>query len=190
MIHQIVNLHHGVFGRLERIAGSWFLPLAARLVFLAVLFNYYLWSAFTKVGEGLAGFFSIRAGAYYQILTESVLARYDDDTALVPFHLDLVVWFGTYSEFLLPVLIVLGLFTRLAALGMIAFIAVQSWVDINLHGVEAATAGAWFDRFSGGLIADQRSLWVFLLIVLVVRGGGAISLDRLLAARFASRKAG
>ena len=51
---------------------------------------------------------------------------------LLPYGL--VVTVGTYSEFLLPVLIVLGLFTRIAALGMIGFTLVQSFVDITWHG--------------------------------------------------------
>ena len=93
------------------------------------------------------------------------------------------MWLGTYSEFVLPLLIVVGLFTRLAALGMIGFVLVQSYVDIAVHKVGSQTAGAWFDRFSDGLIWDQRTLWVFLLLYLVVKGAGLISLDALLSRR-------
>ena len=144
-------------------------------------------SAGTKVGEGLTGFFMIRDGAYFQILTEQGLMAYDFDTANVPFHLDLVVWLGTYMEFLLPVLIVIGLFTRIAAVGMIVFVLVQSFVDINFHGVGIETAGMLFDRDSASLIYDQRTLWVFLLGVLAIKGAGAISLDRILAPLLKSR---
>jgi putative oxidoreductase len=73
-----------------------------------------------------------------------------------------------------------GLLTRLAALGMIGFIFVQSIVDITGHGVAGADIGAWFDKASSALILDQRSFWVFALIVLVVRGAGPLSLDRVL----------
>ena len=45
---------------------------------------------------------------------------------------------------------------------------------------DAQTIGAWFDRQSGSLIMDQRAFWIFLLVVLVLRGGGPLSLDRLL----------
>ena len=79
------------------------------------------------------------------------------------------------------VLIVLGLFTRLAALGMLVFVAVQSYVDIAFHGVDAETIGALFDRLPSATIADQRALWAFLLVTLVIKGGGALSLDALLS---------
>jgi putative oxidoreductase len=78
----------------------------------------------------------------------------------------------------LPMLIVAGLATRLAALGMIAFIAVQSFVDVAFHHADAATIGALFDRLPGAVILDRRALWIFLLVVLVVKGAGALSLDR------------
>jgi putative oxidoreductase len=64
---------------------------------------------------------------------------------------------------------------------MIGFIGVQSWVDVTGHNLGAADIGAWFDRLPSALILDQRAFWVFLLIVLVLRGAGPISADRLLA---------
>lgn len=181
MLKTLTGLHDTIFGAVERLAGDWFTGLAARFVFLAVLMNYYLSSAATKVGEGFTGFFTIRSGAYYQILTEKGLEAYSYDVANVPFYLDAVVWMGTYAEFVLPVLILIGLFTRIAAAGMIVFVIVQSWVDINLHGVDAKTAGSWFDRFPDGAIMDQRLLWVFVLAMLVVKGAGTVSADRLLS---------
>jgi len=75
------------------------------------------------------------------------------------------------------------LLTRLAALGMIGFVIVQSVTDIVGHGVSigAAANDTWFDRYSDGLILDQRAFWVFVLLVLVIRGAGPFSLDRLIA---------
>lgn len=175
----IRNLHNAVFGAIERAAGDWFLPLAARLAFLAVLFFYFLNSWATKVEGGVLGFFSVKDGAYYQIVPWAVEAA-GGDPAQVGFLDHLVVLAGTVAEFVLPVLIVAGLFTRIAALGMMAFVAVQTWVDVNFHGVAGDTLGALFDRFSDSLVADQRTLWAFLLLVLVVKGGGAVSLDAIL----------
>ena len=83
-----------------------------------------------------------------------------------------------WAEAVLPLLIILGLVTRLAALGMIGFIAVQSLTDIYGHMVDADTLGAWFDRSLGSLILDQRALWVMLLVVLVLKGAGPLSVDR------------
>ena len=83
----------------------------------------------------------------------------------------------------MPLLIVLGLLTRLAALGMIGFVLLQSLTDIVGHGADAATVGAWFDRASDALILDQRAFWLLALLVLVLNGAGPLSLDRLLFAR-------
>ncbi|MCC2111053.1 MAG: DoxX family protein [Hyphomicrobiales bacterium] len=189
LIERIVAVHTAIFSRLQTALDGWFLEAAARFVFAGVLLLYYLNSAKTKVGSGFPDMFVPQVGAYAQILpktTESV--GYDiSQIAFLPYGL--MVLAGTYAEFILPVLIVLGLFTRLAGLGMIGFIAVQSYVDINFHGADEKTIGALFDRFSDSLISDQRTLWVFVLLVLVVRGGGALSLDYLLGRRFAPDRA-
>jgi putative oxidoreductase len=95
---------------------------------------------------------------------------------------------GTWAEFLLPLLIVVGLFSRLAALGMIGFVILQSLTDLYGHGAieEAATVGAWFDKVPDAVILDQRALWVFLLLVIAVKGAGPLSLDRVLSGRQAA----
>lgn len=185
---QIGCLHRCVFGYAEAKLDGWFLGLLARLVFAAVLLVYYLNSAGTKVGDGIAGFFSVGDNAYFQILP-SVVEAYGYDASQVPFFpYDIIVFAGTYAEFLLPILIVLGLFTRLASLGMIGFILVQSYVDIAFHGADAKTIGAWFDRFADAAILDQRALWVFLLLTLVVKGAGMISLDWVLGKKLLAKR--
>jgi putative oxidoreductase len=177
MITRLAGCYNQIFDRVQRSLEDWFLGLAARFVFAGVLLVYLYNSALTKVGDGLPGFFTITDNAYIQILP-GVVERFDYDASLIPFFpYDIIVVAGTYSEFILPALIVIGLFTRVAALGMIGFVAVQSFVDINFHGADEKTTGALFDRFSDSLIVDQRSLWVFLLIYLVIRGPGLFSLD-------------
>ncbi|MDZ4135176.1 MAG: DoxX family membrane protein [Paracoccaceae bacterium] len=154
-------------------------PLLARFSFAAVLLVYFWSSAITKLGPGLFGFLQPSDGAYIQIFPQVVEAIGYDFDQLGLFH-RVVVMAGTWAEFLLPLLVVLGLFTRLAALGMIGFIMVQSATDILGHGVAGDDLGHWFDRASDALILDQRALWVFLLLVLVLKGGGALSLDTVL----------
>ncbi len=83
---------------------------------------------------------------------------------------------GTWAEFILPLLVVIGLFTRAAAFGMIGFVVVQSLTDVVGHG---ASLGAFFDAASDSAL-DQRAFWIFLLLYLVFRGAGPISLDRFL----------
>ena len=156
------------------------LPLLARFTFAAVLLPYFWHSAATKLGDGFFGFLSPSVGAYAQIFPKVFEAAGYDVSKLGIFHWA-VVTAGTWAEFVLPALIVLGLLTRLAALGMAGFIAVQSLTDLYGHGgiEHAATLGAWFDRVPDGVILDQRAFWVFTLAVLVVQGAGALSLDRL-----------
>jgi putative oxidoreductase len=176
----LLSLYDKIVSAVERLTQGWFFGLFARFAFASVLIFYFLNSARTKVGEGLTGFLSISDNAYYQIALPAVEAAGGDVSQVAFFPWGLMVAAGTYAEFMLPGLIVLGLFTRIAAVGMVAFVAVQSYVDIVVHRVGAETIGAMFDRFPDGLIADQRLLWIFPLVYLTVRGAGAISLDRLL----------
>lgn len=173
------TLHHRLFAAVESLAGSWFTGLAARLIFAAVLFVYFFNSWTTKVEGGFPGILLVKDNAYYQIVPWAVEAAGGDVSRIGLFE-RLVVHAGTYAEIVLPLLIVLGLFARLAALGMTGFVAVQSFVDIRFHQVGAQTTGAWFDRFPDSLIADQRALWVFLLLVIVLKGAGGLSVDGLL----------
>lgn len=188
LIARIAAVHHAIFARLQAALDGWFLELSARFVFAAVLLLYYLNSATTKIGSGFPDMFVPQVGAYAQILPKVTESVGYDVSQIAFFPHGLIVYAGTYGEFLLPVLVVLGLFTRLASLGMIAFIAVQTYVDINFHGADDKTIGGLFDRFSDSLISDQRTLWIFLLMVLVVRGGGALSLDHLLGRRLAGAR--
>lgn len=155
------------------------MPSLARLVFAGTLLMYYWNSGLTKLGEGL---FSPALGAYTQILPRAFEAA-GYDASQIGIIGRLVVLAGTWAEFALPILILLGLFTRLAALGMIGFVFVQSWVDIFGHGIAAEDIGAWFDRFPDALIVDQRAFWVMVLLILVARGAGPLSADFLLARR-------
>ena len=164
------------------------LPTLARLVFAAVLLMYFWVSGLTKLGDGLLGLVRPSTGAYAQIFPRALEAVGYDSTQLSLFQ-HLVVLAGTWAEFLLPALIVLGLLTRLAALGMIGFVTLQSLTDLYGHGgiAHPQTLGAWFDRIPDALILDQRAFWVFLLLVLVIKGAGPVSLDRLLAPRLGSK---
>jgi putative oxidoreductase len=72
-------------------------------------------------------------------------------------------------EFLLPVLLVLGLMTRLSALGLLMItMVIQLFVYPD----------AWW---------SAHAYWVGLLLVLIARGAGGISLDSLVVSRVSSR---
>ncbi len=174
---ELLHFYRGFTDRLA--AADWLIPTLARLIFAGVLLVYYLNSGLTKLGDGVLGIFFPSTGAYAQIFPRAFEAVGYDSDALNLFHW-LVVVAGTVAEFVLPILIVIGLLTRLAALGMIGFVVMQSLTDIYGHG-QASALGAWFDRFSDALILDQRAFWIFLLVVLVIKGAGPLSLDRLIA---------
>lgn len=175
----LTRLHTSIFAPLEK--ADWILPTIARFLFAAVLAVYFWVSGLTKIDGGI---FSPSIGAYAQIFPKPLEAVGYDVSQLSVYH-TLVVMAGTWAEFVLPALIILGLFTRLAAIGMIGFIVVQSLTDLNGHDKwgDALVLGAWFDAPSGSLIMDQRALWILLLLVLVIKGAGPLSLDRALSSR-------
>ncbi len=174
-MNRLARVYRSLSGLLDR-AVSPLLPGVARLVFAGVLLAYFWASAVTKLGPGPFGIFFPSSGGFVQIYPRAMEAvSYDSSQLGILPHL--VVVAGLLAEFLLPLLIIVGFLTRLAALGMIGFVAVQTATDIFGHGAET---GAWFDRASDHLIADQRALWVVLLLVLVAKGAGALSLDRAL----------
>lgn len=172
----------------DRIASGLFrlsaglVPTLARVAFAGVLLIYFWNSARTKLGDGMLGLFRPSDGAYIQIFPKAFEAAGYDSSQFGFLHWA-VALAGTWAEFLLPALILVGLFTRLAALGMIGFVLVQSVTDILGHGVGGDDLGRWFDAASGALILDQRALWVLLLASLVLMGAGPLSLDRVLAHR-------
>lgn len=180
MIRTLTSLHDTVFRGIEGLAVP-VLTTLARFIFAATLLIYYWNSGVTKLGDGLFGFLNPSSGAYIQIFPKAVETAGYDFSQLSAFH-TLVVLAGTWAEFLLPLLLVIGLFTRLAALGMIGFVTVQSLTDLYGHGGidHPETLGAWFDRVPDSAILDQRAFWIFVLLYLVFRGAGPLSVDRLL----------
>lgn len=136
------------YNRLTEMAGR-LLPetvllLVARLGIAAVFFQ----SGRTKV----EGWLTITDSTYYLFETDYKLP-------LVPPHL--AAHMATYSEHLFPILLVLGLGTRFAALGLLGMTTV---IEIFVY------PDAWPTHLS----------WAALLLPLIAKGGGALSLDRLL----------
>lgn len=176
-MRKLLTHYQNLSGQLADKIADWVVPLGARFSFIAVLLGYYWSSAMTKFSDGFFGFLSPSLGAYYQIVpTVTEAAGYDAD-AINPIF-TLIVLLGSWAEVILPLLLLLGLFTRGAALAMIGFIIVQSLTDIFGHKIDAATIGGWFDRASDSLIFDQRLFWVFILLILVAKGAGPLSLDK------------
>ena len=135
---------NAVAGGLSRWISDDLLALASRLSIAAI---FYL-SGRTKV----EGFLSITDGAFELFRSEYKLP-------LIP--PELAAHLATYAEHLFPLLLVLGLFTRLSAIALLGMtLTIQVFVYPD----------AWPTHLS----------WAALLLYLVGRGAGALSLDRLL----------
>ncbi|WP_419908670.1 DoxX family protein [Hoeflea sp.] len=184
LIDLVRRLHDGIFGAIERSTDGWFMGLFSRLVIAATLYVYYLNSARTKVGDGLIGFFQVSDGAYIQIAGKAFEAA-GYETSGLPLTTHLMVIAGTYGEFILPILVIIGLFSRVGALGMIIFVAVQTYVDVTGHGVDLGTL------FNGqpAEIIDQRLFWLVPLVYVAIKGPGLISLDSFLSRWWSGRVA-
>jgi len=128
---------------LSRLLPDSALLLVSRLSAAAIFFL----SGRTKV-EGL---FTIKPSTYELFRSEYALP-------LVP--PELAAQLATLSEHLFPILLVLGLFTRCAAFGLLGMTAV---IEIFVY------PDAWPTHLS----------WAAILLPLLARGGGAFSLDRL-----------
>lgn len=132
-----------IASRLSRVLPPALLLLIARLGIAAVFFQ----SGRTKV-EGLL---TIKPSTYDLFATEYALP-------LIPS--DLAARMATGAEHLFPVLLVLGLFTRVSALALLGMTTV---IEVFVY------PDAWPTHLS----------WAALLLPLVARGGGAWSLDHL-----------
>ena len=176
----MIALYDRTANALNRSANT-ILPTLARFVFAATLLFYFWNSGLTKFDLNP---FSPRLNGYAQIFPKAMEAVGYDASQLSMFHWAVVVA-GTFAEFILPLLIVIGLFTRFAAFGMIGFVVVQSLTDLYGHGGidQPTTLGTWFDGLPTGTILDQRAFWMVVLVTLVLKGAGPLSVDRVLINR-------
>ena len=94
-------------------------------------------------------------------LNDSAFELFRTDYALPFVKPEIAAYAATYSEHLFPLLLVLGLFTRFAAL---ALLIMTSIIEIFVY------PDAWPTHLS----------WAGLLLPLIALGGGRMSLDRLL----------
>jgi putative oxidoreductase len=123
--------------------------LIARISIAAVFFL----SGRTKV----EGFLTIKQGTYD-------LFEYEYALPLLPS--DMAAQLSTYAEHLLPMLLVLGLFTRWSALAVLGMTAV---IEIFVY------PAAW----------PTHLTWAAVLLPLIAYGGGSLSVDQLLKRRTA-----
>lgn len=118
----------------------------------------------------LAGIFwrsgrtKIEEGSWFSI-SDSTYFLFQEEYKNVPLPSDFAALLATVSEHVFPILLVLGLFTRLSALGLLGMTMV---IQIFVY------PDAWW---------PVHSLWVAMALILIVKGGGSISLDAPLVRR-------
>jgi putative oxidoreductase len=125
------------------------------LLFTRIVLAGVFWrSGRTKVDEG--SWFSI---------SENTRFLFQEEYKGVPLPSDLAAVMATVSEHLFPILLVLGLFTRLSSLALLGMTLV---IQIFVY------PEAWW---------QTHALWAAMALGLIVRGGGSISLDAALVRR-------
>ena len=136
------------------LSGRW--PESLLLVFVRVVLGGIFWrSGQTKVEEG----------TWFQ-LTDTTYELFRTEYAGVPIlPAEVAAVLANAAEHVLPALLLVGLFTRFSALGLLGMtLTIQFFVYPD----------AWW---------PEHSLWAALALVLVLRGSGLFSLDALLARR-------
>ncbi|MDI3354984.1 DoxX family protein [Pseudomonas sp. UYIF39] len=141
------GLWNRVATRLGNLISDSFLVLVARIAIAAIFFM----SGRTKVSDVLT-------------ITPSTYELFRTEYALPLISPELAAHLSTYSEHLFPLLLVLGLFTRLSALALLGMTFV---IEVFVY------PDAWPTHLS----------WAGLLLIIIARGAGALSLDRRLGIR-------
>lgn len=131
----------------KRVSGK--VPEAIMLLFVRVALAGIFWrSGRSKVEEG----------SWFQI-SDSTYFLFSEEYSAVPLPSDFAAVMATMSEHVFPMLLVLGLLTRLSAAALIGMTMV---IQIFVY------PEAWW---------SVHMLWVALALVLIVRGGGSLSVD-------------
>jgi putative oxidoreductase len=133
------------------------IPEAIMLILVRISLAGVFWrSGRSKVEEG--SWFTISENALYQFADEP----FNHVPLLSP---DFAAHITFAAEHLFPILLVVGLFTRVSALALLGMtLVIQTFVFPE----------AWW---------SVHIIWVALALVLVVRGGGTLSLDAFLKGR-------
>lgn len=99
------------------------------------------------------------------MLSDNTVTLFENEYAAVPLPSELAARLALGAEHLFPILLVIGLTTRFSALALLVMTLV---IQIFVY------PEAWW---------QVHIIWVALALVLIVRGGGKLSLDQWIAAR-------
>jgi len=138
---------------------------------IALVGRFSIAAIFWKSGQTKVQGFAIDiVGGEFQLgwprLSDSVVELFRDEYRLPLIPPELAAPMAAFAEHLFPVLLLLGLATRFSALALLAMtLVIQVFVYPDAY--------------------PTHGVWITVLLFLVARGGGAVSLDRALARRCA-----
>lgn len=135
---------------LIRTANEWFgrINESALLLFVRIAAGHVFWASGRTKVDG------------WVTLRPETIDLFRDEYRLPLIAPEVAAPLAALAEHALPILLVLGLFTRFAAVGLIVMTLVIQFL---------VYPDAWW---------AQHSLWLGLLLVILVRGPGGLSLDR------------
>lgn len=176
---RIRTLYRIAFRFVGKYAGRDFLPLLARLSLAGIFWRSLLGKVevaklltYTELitNEHVTDFpverARLRLPEFPLELKPSTITLFENDFALPLLPANVAAWMATLGEFVLPLLLVLGLFTRLSALGILGMtLVIQIFVFPE----------AWW---------ATHSVWAILAIYLAVQGPGRVSADHFLGKLF------
>lgn len=131
---------------------------------------------------GIAGYLLVHGWGKVQMVLAGQYAQMGDPIGVGPTASLLLI---TFAEFVCSLLVIVGLFTRLAAIPPVIGMAVAAFVA---HGGDPWTAGAGANLFMTGAAeswASKEPALMFLIVFLALAftGAGRYSLDHLIAGR-------
>ena len=143
-MNAIINGLQRIFDGIANLTPSWLIALLAR-----GSVAYTFWSSGRSK---VSGFLDISQSTYF---------LFEHEYALPVIPPQIAAHMATYAEHFFPILLVLGLFTRFAALSLLIMTAV---IQIFVY------PDAW----------SVHMWWAVALLYLIKHGGGAVSFDRML----------
>ena len=146
-MHATIDRSRQIFDRATGMLPEWLIAITARFAIA-----YTFWSSGRSK---VSGFLNIADSTFFLFEHEYALP-------LIPYQI--AAHLATYAEHFFPILLVLGLFTRLAALALLGMTAV---IQIFVYP-DAWAVHMW---------------WALAMLYLVKHGAGRISLDHLFGGR-------
>jgi putative oxidoreductase len=187
-LRNLHQLHESLFGAARALIGGSALGLLARLTLAGVFWRSLLTKVETygvfKYTEYINDFPVDRAAMklpHFPLqMRDTTYFQFENDFALPLIPGPVAAWAATLAEFALPLLLVLGLLTRLSAAALLAMTLV---IQIFVFGDDffALVRGEFWTSWWG-----THALWTCLCVYLIAYGPGRFSLDTA-SARFFAR---